>query len=234
MIELNLLPKDLKVTPAKKISSIKIKVPKIAPGPVIIGAISFILVSQMLLGLAAFMQQNRLTKLTAEVTTMASQGEVALALKKEVSELSKKFAIIDSLTAGSLIWSKKLYDLNNSVIDGVWLTSLSLEELAPQGVPGQAAPVYGSAQMPGDTVGKQILILKGSAVSPTSEEETALVGKFIESLRNNKDFYGDFEDIKLSSIQRKKTGSMEVMDFTIICYFKSGRRYFEKLEGTNI
>jgi hypothetical protein len=106
--------------------------------------------------------------------------------------------------------------------------------LAPQGVPGQAAPVYGSAQMPGDTVGKQILILKGSAVSPTSEEETALVGKFIESLRNNKDFYGDFEDIKLSSIQRKKTGSMEVMDFTIICYFKSGRRYFEKLEGTNI
>jgi hypothetical protein len=81
---------------------------------------------------------------------------------------------------------------------------------------------------------RQVLVLQGSAVSQSPGEEAAVVGKFMESLRNSKDFFADFEDIKLSSIQRKKLGAIEVMDFTVVCYFKKGRNYFEKLESRDI
>lgn len=214
MVDLNLLPGDLKRI-QKKRAGIKIKMPKIVPAPLIILLISVLLLSQGSIGLLAVTQRNRLIKLNAEFGKISAQEKMALALKKEADELNRRLTIIESLTSGSLLWSKKLYDLSGAVIDGAWLTSLSLstEELAAKGARRQA------------------MVLRGSAVSPAPGGETAIVGKFIESLKENKGFFSDFEDIKVSSIQRKRLGEIEVMDFTIVCYFKPGRSYFEKLKA---
>lgn len=218
MIELNLLPENLKGAHKKRKMAIRLKVPKLFPAPVIITVISILLVSQGLIAFLATTQRNRLLKLRADFNEIAPQEKVAAVLKKEVDELKNRLFMIDSLTSGSLIWSKKLYDLSGAMIDGVWLTSLNLKAAAADG------------KDPKKSASKQALFLAGSAVSPTAGGETAIIGKFIESLRSHKGFFSDFDDIKVSTIQRKKMGEMEVMDFTIICYFKQGRRYFEKLK----
>ncbi|NQT96072.1 MAG: hypothetical protein HQ572_06430 [Candidatus Omnitrophica bacterium] len=232
MIEFNLLPADLK-GPEKKKSSIQMKVPNIAPTPIIIGVIAVILLSQVTIGVLAVVQRKRLTRISTEINNISADEEIATALQNEFNSLSSKFSIIDSLASGSLIWSKKLYDLSESLTDGVWFNSLSLSTESPRAganiTQGAAYPVSTE-----EVLGRQVLVLEGSAVSPAPGEEAAVVGKLIESLRNDKEFFKDFDDIKLSSIQRKKRGQIESMDFTIVCYFKIGRSYFEKLEAGNI
>lgn len=218
MVEFNLMPEKLK-SGQKKRMGVKLKIPKLFPAPVIITVISILLVSQGLLAFFATVQSNRFLKLQAVFNEIAPQEKVAMVLKKEADELSSRLLMIDSLTSGSLIWSKKLYDLSGAVIDGVWLTSLDLKTTE---ISGKDAQKGGR---------KQALFLKGSAVSPTPGGETAIIGKFIESLRSHKGFFSDFDDIKVSTIQRKQLGEIEVMDFTIICYFKQERRYFEKLKA---
>lgn len=218
MVELNLLPQEVKVGPKKK-PGIKLKIPKVVVTPLIIGVISVLLLSQGLISLLSINQRSRLIKLNTEFAEISPQAKVSGVLKKQVDELNRRLSVIESLTSGSLVWSKKLHDLNGAMIEGVWLTSLSLKTEALKGGAGKKSRR------------RQTLVLKGSAVSPSPGGETAIVGKFIESLRNNRGFFDDFDDIKVSSIQRKRLGEIEVMDFTIVCYFKTGRRYFEKLEA---
>lgn len=221
MVDINLLPKEA-VVGTKKRLGITLKMPKIIATPLIVGVISALLLCQVLISLLAITQRNRLIKLSAEFTEVSPLEKVAEVLKKQADELNRKLSVIESLTSDSLIWSKKFYDLSGAVIEGVWLTSLSLNVEAPKG--GADA----------QSKSRQTLVLKGSVVSPSPGGETAIVGKFIESLRSNRGFFDDFDDIKVSSIQSKRLGEIEVMDFTIICYFKLGRRYFEKLEAGNI
>ena len=225
MIELNLMPKDMRVSEnKKKKTSFGFKVPNMSPAPVIIGVISVIILSQIILGLISLMQKRQLISISKQISDIAPQQAIATVLKKEVDELSGKFNAIEGLTQGSLVWSKKLYDLNNAMIDGIWLSSLSLNIETP----ASASP-YGRAGMTQEPGNKQTLILTGFAISSGQTEETATVGRFIDSLKKDKDFFKDFDDIKLSSIQRESYGSTDVMNFTIMCYFKPDRSYFEKL-----
>jgi len=231
MIEFNLLPKDIRAARPKKASATQVTLPKVAPIPVIIGIIVVIIVSQIGLSITATMQRNRLAEISTQISAIADDEKIANILQSELNKLSRKFSVIDSLASGSLIWSKKLFDLSAGVTDGVWLRSLYLNTAELQnaaGVNPMAAAGYGAVP---EQLARQVLVIEGSAVSPSSGEEAAVVGKFIESLRNSKEFFEDFEDIKLSSIQRKKLGEIESMDFSIECYFKSGRSYFEKLEA---
>ena len=228
MIELNLMPKDMQVfQKKKKRPSFGLKIPEIAPIPLIVGVISFIILSQIVLGLIAFIQRKQFITTAKTLSDIAPQQSIASVLEKEVDELSGKFTVIEGLTQGSLVWSKKLYDLSKTMIDGIWLSSLSLNIETPA-----SARLYGTAGMAQEPGHKQTLILTGLAISSGQAEETATVGKFIDSLKKNEDFFKDFDDIKLSSIQRESYGSTDVMNFTIICYFKPDRSYFEKLQSS--
>jgi hypothetical protein len=222
VLELNLMPKDLQAPQRKtKASSVDFKLPKIAPIPVIIGIISIMIASQLILGLVAFRQKRTLSSIGKTASEIISQKNMALVLKKEADELSGRFAVIEGLMQGSLVWSKKLYDLSNSMIDGIWLTSLSLNIESPKGARLQ----------PGNDADRQTMVITGMAVASGDREETAVVGRFIDSLKGNEDFFRDFDDIKLSSIQRENYGNAEAMSFSIVCYFKQDRSYFERLQS---
>jgi len=227
MIELNLIPKDLQTVREMSKAKFDIKLPKVAPIPLIIGFIGIIILSQVILGLLAVIQQKKLSAIKSKVNDIMPQYKIAEALKKEVDLLNGKIAVIDSLTSGSLVWASKLYDLNNAIIDGIWLNSLLLNIERANG--SQAFTNVNNVVLPGRPDGKETLVLKGAAVSSGTDAATAIVGRFIDSLKKNEDFFRDFEDIKLSSVQRETLGDTEVMNFTIVCYFKPGRSYFEKL-----
>ena len=52
------------------------------------------------------------------------------------------------------------------------------------------------------------------------EQGTALVGKFIQGMKDDQSFFSDFSDIKLESIKSEKVLDQEVMAFQITCQFK--------------
>jgi len=224
MIELNLLPEDMRAARKKKaMPKVNIKLPKIPIVPLIITAGSIFIAIHLGLFIFHAIQKNRLTSLQAEKQRLMPQEADAQKLRAEVAKLSKKYAVIDSLASGGFLWSSKLSDLSQAVTDGVWLTSLYLQIEAPD----QKAIALSTAGAP---VPREVMVLEGTAVSTMPGEETAIVGKFIESLKKHQGFFDDFEEIKLSSIERKKLGEVEVMKFTLFCYCKSGRSNFEKLK----
>lgn len=228
MIELNLLPQDMRTIHKKRKSQLDIKLPKVAPTPLIVSVITVIILSQVVLGVFSIVQQKRLASVSSKLNNIMPKYKVAEVLKQEADALNGKITVIDSLASGSLVWAEKLYDLNNSVIDGVWLRSLSLDKELPKDG-RQVLSGVKMAALSRRAPERETMVLEGSAVSSNSEAATAIVGRFIDSLKSNGDFFEDFEEIKLSSIQRQTLGETEIMNFTIICYFKPGRSYFEKL-----
>ena len=123
--------------------------------------------------------------------------------------LNDKLSAINELTSKSILWSKKMSDLSSAIAEGVWLSELTLHD-------GKGPK------------NEQAMLLKGSVVSYPEREEAAVIGSFINSLKSNKGFFEDFKDVKLESSRMRRIAGLEVMDFTIICYFKSGRSYFDK------
>ena len=225
MIKLNLMPKDMIAVDKKKKSSFDFKIPNMPKKPVIIAALSVFILIQFILGFVAFIQKQQLDSVSNKISAISAQKSEAITVKGELDELHNRFTVIQGLTQGSLAWSKKLYDLSKAMIDGIWLDSLSLEAERPRAL---SQPAH-SPHTTKETLGRQTLVLTGFAVSSSRAEETAAVGKFIDSLKRNKDFFHDFDDIKLSSINRESYGNADVMSFTIVCYFKADRSYFEKL-----
>jgi Tfp pilus assembly protein PilN len=226
MIELNLMPKDMRAFQKKKKSAyLNFNLPNIAPTPVIIGVISVIILSQILLGVLSLVQRKQFVYLSRAIADIAPEKNIAEVLKKEADELSIRFNVIEGLTQGSLVWSKKLSDLSKAMIDGVWLSSLYLNTEMPA-----SARQYDATGMAQDKDYKQTLVLTGFAISSSRAEDTAIVGRFIDSLKKNEAFFNDFDDIKLSSTHRESYGVAEVMNFTLVCYFKADRSYFEKLQ----
>lgn len=228
MIELNLLPENMRIARKKK-PSVKFNMPQVPMLPVVIGAASLVLLIHLIIGITAFSLNYRLKCLNSSLKKASPQEETAISLKKEADMLSRKLRVIDSLSSTSLIWSKKLSDLNRAMTESIWLTSLYLDERKTD---KRSSFISSATKRRGGSESKarQMLVLKGSAYSLTPAGETAVIGKFIESLKKNQGFFMDFEDIELSSTQRKQLGETEVMDFIIECYFKSGRRYFDKLQ----
>ena len=84
--------------------------------------------------------------------------------------------------------SPKLNAISDAVTDGVWLYELALSKDACE--------------------------LKGSCVS-LGAQELAQIWKFLNSLRALPELYKAFPRLELASVQRRKIGDVEVVDFII-------------------
>lgn len=229
MIELNLLPDNLKKVQKKKATvKLNIKMPQIPIIPVAIAILVIFVVGHLALSFLVTAQKRSIIKLSNEMETFSPQAQEAQEIKGEFDRLNGKLSVITSLTNASLLWSKKLSDLSEATTEGVWLTALYLDKDEPPRSVFTSA--YTQAESPGPPANEK-LVLEGMAVSAgAGEEETAIIGRFIKSLKSHSEFFNEFDDIKVSSIQRSKLGDVEVMGFTIVCNFKPGRSYFERLE----
>lgn len=135
-------------------------------------------------------QWGQLSQEREKVDRMTREYAELEATEKAVERLHHQFR-----------WSQKLQQLSGSMVRGVWLRELSLEERQGEGTP--------------------ILILTGTAASPKGDQ-TALVGRFIRSLNDNKEFFTDFKEVKLESIKRRSIQTLDVMDFKVLCAFREG------------
>lgn len=198
MIEINLLPEEM-----RKVKLIR-EMRFLNKKSLIIGLGCLVLFHIFLCTLAAS-SERRMVRLEQNWQDMGSQRKIIMALKQELSEINKKIPLIEGLISNRILWSEKLNLISNLLVGGVWLTNLSLVEK-------QVSTAETS----------QLLIIKGSAASRT-QEEPALIGKFMQNLKEETVFARDFEEIELGPIKKRRIGKTEVMDFILICRFKADK-----------
>ena len=204
MIELNLLPEELK----KKKQ--KIELPEIPFIPITIGVIAALLLLQLLLSGIIFASKKQLAALDRTWQEMAPEKKEVETIKGRISATSKKTRAIEELMQKRLNWSRLLNELSNSMIANIWLSGLIYDEKSAKSARDKEKSV-------------PTLRLSGSA-SAKGEGATSDIARFIESLKSNKNFFRDFDEIELVSIKKGQASGQDVMDFTLVASFKSGRK----------
>jgi len=188
MIELNLLPEQLKVKKKQKIEWAELP---------IIPVIVWVVISTI--GIHAlsilFVEMNR-----GSMKTLKKEWENYAPKKKEMEELTKKLSSINAkvtsieeLEESRIVWARKMNNINDSMLPSIWLSSFSLKAGLKT---------------------KTTLFLEGYATG-VSEEGTASVGRFINSLKHNEEFFSGLEDIELEDMRRSVVEKKEVMKFRL-------------------
>ncbi len=206
MLEINLLPKEHK----KK----KIELPELPFLPLLAGVLGLVVEVHLLFTLSLNLKTRtlrRLEKRWHEILPEKKNADNVIAL---LTSMRSKINTVDELIKGRLIWAKKLSDLSDAIIPGIWLNRLWIETKV---VSLRQRNERGEIQAEAVTV--KTLHLNGGVIV-TGGEETAAVGKFMWSLKNNAGFFEDFSEIESAYMQRNELKGAEVMDFELICYFK--------------
>jgi len=236
MIEINLLPENLRKKERKKMD-----LPEIYFLPLAIYSLIGLVIIHLFFGAVILWKRGSVGRMTKKIEKLEPQKKEYLELKSAVDKATLKQNSINQLMVNRLMWSKKLNDLSDSMIPGVWLTKLYLERKNEQDAAGKGKKKslklsLDQLQQPKQAPEKKskvvsYLCLEGYA-SSLFGEEASIIAKFITSLKNNNDFYKDFSDIRLDSIQRKTIKDVEVMSFKIFCYFKGEKTQVLVVEST--
>jgi len=225
MIEINLLPEETK---KKKHSAAKTDVSAMSiPILQIVGiaarAAGVILIIQLILLVVGAMSGATFKSLGIEYKDILPKKQETEKLKIRVGTMNKKVGSINELMVRRFSWEKKLDALSDAMTSGIWLTELKYDEkLTDASNPVDTDPTKKKLGQAGENALVRYLILSGAA-SSMGEEGTALIGRFIKSLKDDPAFYSDFSDIELGTIKREKMDDQEIMTFKITCFFKARR-----------
>ncbi len=200
MLELNLLPKELRKVRKKKASSVQM--PNIPIMPVLVGIVTVLIGVHFLLMFFAGNRKEELKVLKSRWKQMQPQREKTENVYNEIATLEKKVASIRKIAKPDLDWAKLLSGLNRAVIEGVWLSEFELKKGTKKSV-----NALDSLFVAGFALGK-------------SESATAIVARFISSLKKSADFMVYFEDIELQNMKAHNVAGTGVMMFQLDCQFK--------------
>lgn len=227
MIEINLLPQEMrkKESRFKSIELGEFDFRKLPLTKIAIVTAGALISLHLLLFVCGVYSKARATALTKEYNLLVVQNKEALNLKEQVDLIHKKVAAIDELMVKRFGWAKKLNDLSDAITPGIWISSFEYDEkLGERTIQLVQRPTSGKDKMPPpknstEKVMIRYLIITGYA-SSMGEQGTALIGKFIQNLKDNPGFYSDFYDIELGSIKSDRIQDQEVMSFKLTCMFK--------------
>lgn len=152
-----------------------------------------LVVFHVILTLLLLSKSFQLGSLNAEMRKLEPQKKILQQYKSENEAISQDKNQILQLTNQRILWAQKLNRLSQDLPAGIWFNEIAYNA-------------------------KDFVIL-GSAVS-LQNADLALINKFIENLKSDYSFYGDFNKLELNSVQRKKIGGYDVADFTLTGYLK--------------
>ncbi len=191
MIEINLLPEELK-TKTRKLGKVSIKSKSFLYLFPLVFAV--LILVHICLAAGAIVKISQFSILNNKWKKLQPQRELLNNLKKEYDVLASTAKLIEELNSRRNNWSEKLNQLSLNLPSGIWFNEI--------------------------TVSQKDFILKGSAVS-LQKEEMSLINKFIESLKNNTAFTRGFNNLELSSVQRKSIVGYDVVDFILTVKLKA-------------
>ncbi|MDP2943654.1 MAG: PilN domain-containing protein [Candidatus Omnitrophota bacterium] len=182
MIEINLLPEELKV---KKVVNKKLNFTIYLST----GLLLIILVIINLYVVSLSTAKNiQLTILAKKWESLAPQRQKVEEMREQSDIVSQDIKAIQQVTARRILWSGKLNKLSLLLPSGVWVNEISLNN--------------------------KNFILRGSAVS-LKKEEMSLINLLLSSLKEDKQFFSNFNSLDLTSVQRRQVGGYEVADFIL-------------------
>jgi len=199
MIELNLLPKELRKQKKRDL-------PEIPLLPVAAGIVALLLVIYV----AAFVWTKgmgiRLNVLKQKWQEMQPQKKVADAVVQKSQEMERRLKVTTDIATPEPDWAELLSGLNQAVIAGVWLSEFK--------------PVFKKDTK--DKIARTMPVALNLTAHALGESEvaTSTVAKFINSLKKNKEFSKYFSEIELKKMQSQSIKGEEVMTFRLVCEFK--------------
>ncbi len=201
MIEINLLPEEL-----RKQKRQLLKLPRVPALPFVAGVIGVLIVIQFLLAIAIQAKKVTLNSLNKKYALISASALKAGALENSLKGFSSKIVAVDNLSSLRFNWARKLNDLSDSVVSGIWLRKVYIKKAESLGQTFQS---------------RQPLMIEGSSTVP-GEAGPDAVGKFVNSLKGNSSFSEDFDEVELIVVERRKIRHTEVIDFIIACHFRTG------------
>ena len=220
MIEINLLPKELRKKQQKqkkqkedtsgerKISAVALPDIRIPVIPICVGVLALLILAQTGLSFLGAKNTSLIKRLRLEWKGLEPQKKVLDKVRGEMAELRRRLTLIREVSDPDLDWVKLLSGLNQSVIPDVWLKGFK-----PIVLPGSVKAGAAANNMPDS------LKLEGYALGK-SEVATSAVARLINSLKANKDFSGYFEEIELQDIRSARVSGGDAMEFRLVCKFK--------------
>jgi len=200
MIELNLLPKELR---KKK----KVALPEIPILPIAIGVVCVLVVLQVILFGLMRSRKTRLRRLEKKWEQLEPQRKVINKVITGIKATENHVKVIKDIAAPEVDWAELLSGLNQSMIPNVWLSEFK--------------PVFKKPQKGKKKTGLPTsLDLTGYGLG-SGEIATATVAKFIDSLKKTEEFSKFFDDIELQNMHKQTLDGEEVMRFKLICTFKT-------------
>ena len=197
MIEINLLPEEKRIRQRKKpvkqhtdhqhtpVVTAQMLKKVFYAVPVIAGLFLCVHAYCLVAQVSASMQLAALNK---KWRSLEPQRANLTGFKSTYEAGSQDEKVLGDLPGAALKWSKKLNRLSLDLPSGIWLSELS-------GSPFQ-------------------MVAKCSVVS-LENDQVEMINTFITGLRNDADFFGDFLDFDLGSVQKRAIGTYEIADFMI-------------------
>ena len=143
-------------------------------------------------------------------------------LKQARITLQQHMNIAKALLSRRIIWSKKFLEISDCMPDEMWLSELYLREIVPERItrPQFDTIMDFSQPIPESNEGGQILVMKGSVYSKSSDNMLKIINSFVNNLKENADFTKDFTNIELKRSQRVDVGDSAIMRFSLECSLK--------------
>ena len=206
MIELNLLPKKLR---RKKRRTTAVQLPNIPVIPIALGLVAFLICTHIILMLLTFHSKAVYKRSVQTWKEMEPQKNKTEKVITETAELERKINVMKKIEKPDLDWARLLSGLNLAMMPNVWLATFDL-----------VFPGSKSASKLTDISGPpQSLQLTGYGLG-NSQEATSTVAKFINSLKDQKDFAEFFREIELNNMRTGVVAGEEVMVFKLECVFR--------------
>ena len=202
MIEINLLPPQLRVRKRDPM-----KLPSLPIIPVAAGIVILLFAVQVLLWFFIQVKSVSRDSIRKKIAAIAATNKEAINVDSTLKDISSKVGIIDKLSGSRFNLARKLNDISDSLVSGIWLRSITVKKIETPNEPG---------------VLKETLVIDGSSVTSGDTGEAAIV-KFVNSLKENGSFSSDFDEIEIAKEERKKIQKTEIMDFNLICHFNKGK-----------
>lgn len=192
MIEINLLPEELKIKTTAQKAGLGIDMKHILY--VIPLVFSILICVHIYLAILNITKNSQLRILDNKWRSLEPQRKILDNFNREYAVISSDSLAIKQIIEQRINWAQKLNKLSLYLPSGIWFNEISVS-------------------------GKDF-ILQGSVVS-LQKDEMSLIKKFIDSLEDDAAFFNDFNTIELSSVQKKTIGTYDVVDFVLTSTVKS-------------
>jgi Tfp pilus assembly protein PilN len=154
----------------------------------IVPAISMLILLHAGIFITFFIKAHQMQELDKKWHSLEPDRKTFATLSSEYNIFSQEALAIKDIVSRRVLWAEKLNKLSLDLPSGVWFNDISLSGVNFK--------------------------LSGSAVS-VQNEEIKLINKFLDSLKNDPQFYAGFNDLELGPMQRKALAGYEVVDFTL-------------------